>query len=513
MNTSTTSQHAGYHYYDKKATHHSIHSITEAGTEAAAVLVGKEDEKEDEELTEQPPLRILHIVTALAEYNDGSRKTQKGEDRFGGKVLPVLKHTLESIVSHNKNIDNKNDRKWEVDVYLILGFTLTEQRRQFILKEIFPQSTGDDSFGIGLEVWDDAIPLGYGHGWKGPDKQIELATHALARQHRFVIKDKLEHYDFFSAWEDDMVVTKDHIENFLEMTHELEELKKKATSTQSEKNTHEVYGDLDQAQLDRLIPGFIRVEVFQHEEDNNKSKYIRMQKNKSPIPVKQSKSNNLLLLSHDYCCEYVKTKMLVKDPSLDINTMQIDPEQIVFWETEIKAMGLRKIPSSSSTSTALDWVAFLPSASRSSKDQILSYWSGNDGAFGLNEKRPGRDGKYMGQQAGLMATREQIKHFDKNMCPGGFLPPFTDNFWHDQAGLRPQNVEFWSGGFQLFSRCFMQRFISLDKDRFSKQLLYHSSDNKQSQLGMSRFTKAQDLLGQLHSVKDKVIEKYGLDSS
>ena len=45
----------------------------------------------------------------------------------------------------------------------------------------------------------------YGQLKHGESSSIELASHGLSRQHRYVVKDKLLEYDFFTAFEDDMV--------------------------------------------------------------------------------------------------------------------------------------------------------------------------------------------------------------------------------------------------------------------------------------------------------------------
>ena len=162
----------------------------------------------DDESLSSPPTRILYIVTALTEYNNGKRQTIKGQDRLGEVLIPVLVDSVNSIVSYNNH----------VDVYLILGYTLRPERRQEILDRLPP--------GVGLEVWSEATPLGY------PDdsekKSMELNTRALARQHRFVIKDKLQHYDLFMAWEDDIRITGAHVQQFLTMSAELKRLYDKA---------------------------------------------------------------------------------------------------------------------------------------------------------------------------------------------------------------------------------------------------------------------------------------------
>ena len=58
----------------------------------------------------------------------------------------------------------------------------------------------------------------------------------------------------------------------------------------------------------------------------------------------------------------------------------------------------------------------------------------------------------------------------------------------------------------LFTReygCMLQRIVSLDPDRFSKQLLYHTANNKQRQLAERRnmLVKVNDLFGQLNTAR------------
>jgi len=76
-----------------------------------------------------------------------------------------------------------------------------------------------------------------------------------------------------------------------------------------------------------------------------------------------------------------------------------------------------------------------------------------------------------------------------------------------EAGLRPQNVEFWSGGYQLFGRCYLQRILSLDPQQFSKQLILHSANNKQRTIDRSRIVKANDLLRQLFAVRENAAKR------
>lgn len=127
------------------------------------------------------PFRILHIVTSMRLVDNGSRGTVEGSDRLMNVVIPCIRSFLYSI--------QRQEPTWEVDLYLILGDKALGQDRLGSIQNMLPP-------GVGLQIWEDAIP--YGYDYEHPN--IRSATHALARQHRFVIKDKLDQYDFFSAW-------------------------------------------------------------------------------------------------------------------------------------------------------------------------------------------------------------------------------------------------------------------------------------------------------------------------
>lgn len=283
---------------------------------------------------QQQPLRVLHVVTSLAEYNNGYRGTVKGEDRLKKVLIPTLQATIESITQ-------KTD--WHVDVYLVLGFTLSYERRQLIV-DALPDH-------VGLEVWNDAAPIYY--DVVGSDTKLVLNTRALARQHRFVIKDKLEYYDLFSCWEDDMKIMSDHMQNFLETTEDLKELRSKAPEIKSQ-GDNGISGVLSAGQLLNSIPGFIRVEVLK---DGASS---QLQKQMDLIEVDDS-----VRTDGKYCCDGA--------PS----------EKLVLWETGIVALGVRKFPGNE-----LGWMSILPGSHARDDDKISTYWSGEDGAYG-NTEHPG----------------------------------------------------------------------------------------------------------------------------
>jgi len=370
------------------------------------------------------------------------------------------------------------EKNWSVDVYLILGYKgLTPERRKRIV-DALPE-------GVGIEFWEDATPIGDGDG-ENKGHAFELA-YALSRQHRFVVKDKLNSYDFFSCWEDDMRITNEHIKTFLKISAEIDRLKGEAISRKY-KSTPSYDSVLSIKQLDRIIPGFIRVEVLtngqQHQEDTG------------PI-----KADGSVKVDPEPCCIPFQNR----DGELSNNRTFPTSKEIVLWETSIKALRVRKIPNS-----FLDWVCLLPGSilpnqvNTEAKANIVAVWSDANGTFGgFNDfithiQTPLNSA----QQAGWMMTRDQVIHFDK-YCIIGFLPPFMEPRWV-RNGLKSgyHSVEYWSGGLQLFgAECNAQRIISIDPDIFSRQLLFHVSNNKQH-TRRDRLISANTLLGQLKTVSN-----------
>ena len=58
----------------------------------------------------------------------------------------------------------------------------------------------------------------------------------------------------------------------------------------------------------------------------------------------------------------------------------------------------------------------------------------------------------------------------------------------------------------MFGRCYFNRILSLDPKRFSRQLLYHGSNNKQRTVSTSKFVRFSHFLGQLYTVKERAIK-------
>lgn len=439
------------------------------GVRSTGAAVGRGAEDDD-----RKPMKLLHIVTTLSEYNTGLKMTRAGQDRLKDILIPVLKDGVESMTSHPYGYD--------VDVYLILGFELRPERRKLVV-DALPD-------GVGLEVWDDACPLAYDGTHNKRKTKLTHVTRTLARQHRYVIKDKLFEYDFFVVFEDDMRITGEHVDHFLAMSNEIRRLKESAPESLPERVgkiqpelESSFHGAMTKGQLDRMIPGFVRVEVLLDEATYGS------QTNLGSVPVDRERNVDPAI-----CCHVPNVP-----PGGDL---PIDPpsEKLVMWEYGIDAASVREMPEGSS----LGWVVLQAGPDRPPlNDTIGGYWSGT--SFAMKSRPRHSDPKFLANQGGWMLHRDQILDLHLKHCKGGFLPPFDLPTFEDD-GLYRNNVEYYSGGIQMFtpaSGCNLQRFIPLDPDHFSRQLLYHTSNNKQrtSTVGRERLAKANDLLGQLNAVR------------
>lgn len=444
-----------------------------------------------QEIQQDQPLRVLYVVTTLSEYDKGTRGTTRGADRLQNVVIPVIQDGVKSMV----------ERGWHVDLFLLCGYEeLLPERRQLI-KDKLPD-------GVGLEVWDDAMPLYYSKGSAAKPMEgqsLDVASHGLSRQHRYVVRDKLLEYDFFACFEDDMRITADHVMNFLEMSAGIEQLRLKAEKSadglvhvENESNRdpatrgksmdkaevgNDIVDDAISAEfLKRVIPGFLRVEVLAEGNTYLGKNNLNNPKYSTEVPI----DNDAAKMDPTYCC---------KEEEPGRGKMRPNPtaDDVVIWETNVGAAGVRKYPD------PIGWVGAMPVEDRA---DVGSYWSGEGQIYEPKMSRPRRLDATLGQQAGWMATRSQVEYFHHEACPGGFLPPFEQDHWRGDP-LQRHAVEVWSGGFQLFGQCFLNRILSMDPDRFSRQLLYHTANNKQTTLRVDKFVRAGDFLGQLNTVKKR----------
>ncbi|KAL3780266.1 hypothetical protein ACHAW5_001526 [Stephanodiscus triporus] len=472
------------------------------------------------------PLRVLFIVTTLSEYDKGTRGTTSGADRLMELVLPILVDGVSSMV----------DRGWHVDVYLICGFEALAESRRNMIVDALPR-------GVGLEVWTDAIPLYYVKRYNGklkaPDglQGIELASHGLSRQHRYVVRDKLMEYDIFAAFEDDMRVTADHVVNFLEMSVDIDRARREAENSLDGKarvmgaalDNRSVRGKsadgatvgndvvedpMTAEELGRLWPGFVRVEVldtrggggggeggkggrgFDDGGDGSVHPLLRDSaldnfRWKDNVPPSMKYESQFGTIDPGVCCGV--------PPGRARTPAHPKKDDLLLWETDISAMGVRHYPGD------IGWAAAMTVEDRA---DVGSYWSGMGHNYDdPNMKRPRRVDSLLGQQAGWMATRSQVLYFHEHACPGGFMPPFDGKEWsYDSLQTKNGAVEFWSGGYQLFGRCYFNRILSMDPARFSRQLLYHASNNKQRTVSSGKFIRLTNFLGQLYTVKERALK-------
>ena len=462
---------------------------------------------EDSFTEDSTPFRVLFIVTTLAEYDKGTRGTTHGADRLKDNVLPLIVDGVSDMAS----------RGWSVDVYLICGFEeLREERRRMIV-DALPDN-------VGFEHWDSAIPFYYvkkhNQDLKQPDQAIELAPHGLSRQHRFVVRDKLMEYDFFTAFEDDMRIMSDHVVNFLEMSVEIDRMRRLAEKSPSKtvavedaledrrstrgksQDKASVGNDLVQdpmtvEDLRRLWPGFIRSEVIDDRSGEphpllGGASPLDNYKYKEFVPASMEYERTEGTIDPNVCCGVPEGR--------ERTPAHPKKDDLLLWETDISAMGVRRYPG------GIGWAATQPVEDRA---DVGSYWSGVGHQFGDGDmKRPRRVNSLLGQQAGWMATRSQVLYFHEHACPGGFLPPFDGwkDWVNDSLQTRNGAVEFWSGGYQLFGKCYFNRILSLNPRRFSRQLLYHSSNNKQKTIKRDKFVRLTTFLGQLYTVKKRAEE-------
>jgi hypothetical protein len=423
-------------------------------------------------------LKILYVVTTLSEYDSGARSTVKGFDRLQETLIPVVRESVESMIRSG----------FSVDVAIISHYNMT---RINLLQAALPPS-------VGLQSWDDATPVGY--KLEDTNKNFtQSITRALARQHRFLIKDKLVHYDFFAVFEDDMLITGDIVQNFIDVSDEINRLREKAPETHPNASVYydNYHGTMTKAQLHRTIPGFIRVEVLLDEE------MYGAQIDLGPVPVTDRPQ-----IDPTPCCRCRNPLTLNRNRPADPHS-----DKLILWETNVKALGVRKMP----VESTLDWVVLQRGPRVEQLElKIGDYWSGVDGYFSNAEdpserKRPDtKTFRYINNQGGWMASKKQIWEWHES-CPGGFLPPYEDPEYH-LDGLDKRNVEFWSGGLSLFTKehgCNFQRIISLEPHRFARSLLYHTANNKQRQFQTKRefLVKVNDFWGQLNTVRKHAEEK------
>jgi hypothetical protein len=422
---------------------------------------------------DERPLRILYTVTTSAEFDGGSRATQRGSDRLRDLLIPVIAESVGSMLSLG----------YHVDVVVISHYKMA---RLSSIREALPSQ-------VGLEVWDEASPYSYPHDIKGGTTSVPtllvLNKKALSRQHRFVIKDRLWQYDLFVNFEDDMVVHGETVQNYLRMTEQLFRIRQTAPESLPTRSGYfQYYGELTKDQLKRCQPGLIRVEVLLDEAQYGTQERL------DPVPLDTDPD---IAVDPRPCCH------LSSDDRSGMRPRQPASDKLFVWETGIVALGVRHIP-------GMGWT-MLQRGPEARDDELgttlTDYWSGRSHYFPPGQHRPPASSlRHINNMGGWMATQRQIWEWHTEVCPGGILPPF-DGPDYERDGLDGRGVEYWSGGLNLVTPihgCNIQRLVGLDDpDQFARHLIYHSANNKQRQHHAARrqtFVKVNHLYGQLRTV-------------
>jgi len=211
-------------------------------------------------------------------------------------------------------------------------------------------------------VWEDAIPLYYKNSFnKRPkaDQAVTNGDHALSRQHRFVLRDKLQYYDFFVGFEDDMRITAEHVLEFLELSNDIYQLYGEALSNSDGQvvvgsdrkavqppplvNRHKssdgasvgndiIHDPIGVEHIKRLFPGLLRVEVLDRKSDHPLRQTgvldnHRFVKEHPPSPNAFSAVDGESLLDPTICCDE-------NDPPRGKMTAHPKMEEVVMWESK-----------------------------------------------------------------------------------------------------------------------------------------------------------------------------------
>ena len=433
----------------------------------------------------QPP-RLLYIITSGGE----ARFTRDYPDRFRNKVLPIIVGSVQSVQKNNF---------CEVDVYLIVSYVLDQDLELELRQALRP-------YGAGLEIWDDATPYGVSCQFNKPEEcmtqkagerrkygpksenRIQLGGAQLARQHRYVIKDKLPYYDFFLAFEDDMLIQQSHVQQHIKWMKYIRELQSQEVTPKTGKSK-DWRDPLSEEQLIRFRPGFIRVEVLQ--------------------PGHRSLENSLTFPMDGEGVTFDPTHCCVTDHINNDKTKE--SVELMIWETTLLGQTVRSLEAlpkddirSKYDQGKTTWISLL--AIQPHWFAPAAVWPGEL----MTPKPKAKPMEYSGaknlaQSAGWMASAREIIQLDQTLCKGGFVPPLQKNIYPDD-GFDGNNVEFWSGGIQMWSKkCSIQRFIPLDE--FDRHLLYHSSNNKQDRITKARQILVKNMVNDLHYVKQQAEER------
>ena len=139
------------------------------------------------------------------------------------------------------------------------------------------------------------------------------------------------------------MITSSHIKAYVDLSHKIDVLKRNAREKGSihDNKDKSIYGPLTLKQLERVVPGFFRVEVML---DGSQS-----QVGKDPIPIDLDFNGRKQTINPNYCCAVPKSEqhkmLLPTNPK---------PNEIMTWETTIGSFSLRKFDD------PIGWAALMP---------------------------------------------------------------------------------------------------------------------------------------------------------
>jgi hypothetical protein len=357
------------------------------------------------------PQRLLYTVTSW--HDTGFPRTTNGTafatdtdaapsfDRFRHRVVPLLVANVQSLTII---------KDWDVHVVLITAYPISPSQRSFLSERIPPH--------VRWTVWDGACPLGYSHD---DDRTLRENCHALARQHRYVIKDQLLQHDVFIALDDTVRVTARHVQQYLRLSHELEDWRSAVSGPVLGTDGAVTTTVLSKHQLDRLAPVVIPVQ-----KRGNESRGMPRLRASSDVEPCCNHGNwnpgDELISSRDYVFQQSN---LFQPSKLHLFRPAVDPPH----NTTTASEGIFVL--SNMDTPRLEFMRLSPFPSV-----------------------PTRSG-------GWMATQVQLVRWDGDLCLGPLLPPWGETtFPKDGFSL---NAEYWLGGFQTLAKidCPWQRLVDL----------------------------------------------------
>ena len=359
--------------------------------------------------TETPLIiRILYIVTSSVEYDSvvttttttattdnatssSSNTDRRKRDRFMEILVPVVQSSVQSIkqmmsMSISSKTNNNDKVEVQVDVYLVLGYQLSLSKLQQ-LRNVLPSTSG-------IEVWNDSTPIYYEFSSSSSNNNnnnknarrvpyLGQMKRTLARQHRYVVKDKLPYYHTILAMEDDMLVTSQHVSYHWQFRKEqyrwiryIQQQKRRQKEEEEKLQHHQPttalwFDNLSIEQWKRVYPAWIRVEVMEQQKLHQQQQKLHQQHQQQQNDVEEE-GNEVQYVDRQngrfdpyrlmMCCHHFHHHHQQhfgggggggggggdsgdrRRGGTNSTVIITTPEQLVVWETGIDGFSARKLP-------------------------------------------------------------------------------------------------------------------------------------------------------------------------